>query len=198
MCLANANINFAGKYHYQAMPPCAIEPSLFKYEGTTLCSNIAQCLANPLNYSENIFVAKQMNTLIPIGIAKDGFIIYGPYDSFGNLWAPCDIDICNGHFLYGQYTYVSTAFHPYFVGCFGPGSGSNYTQSCSSNPRNCSAPAQVASLIQSSSNDSTTVEKISANPPGPYYYYQNTTTGAVMTLSLQLTPWIVIFLYQMI
>ena len=67
----------------------------------------------------------------PIGIAMDGHVIYGPYDSNGELWDCDDHDICNGHFFLETYQslpsefnsiygYVSTASHPYTVGCYGP------------------------------------------------------------------------------
>lgn len=33
------------------------------------------------------------------GIAKDGHVIYGPYNGNGELWACEDLDFCNGFFL---------------------------------------------------------------------------------------------------
>ena len=35
----------------------------------------------------------------PVGLAKDGHIIVGPYNSDGELWSCSDHDICNGVFL---------------------------------------------------------------------------------------------------
>ena len=37
-----------------------------------------------------------------------------------------------------MYVYIATIFHPYFMGCYGPGSGppKSYAQ-CSTNPRLC-------------------------------------------------------------
>lgn len=66
-------------------------------------------------------VPAQLQTKIPIGIAKDGRIIYGPFKSDGTLWQPCDVDVCNGVRDGNYYYYVATMFHPYLVGCFGPG-----------------------------------------------------------------------------
>jgi hypothetical protein len=64
-----------------------------------------------------------MKTIIPIGLAKDGRVIYGPYKTNGNLWQPCDVDVCNGRiFAQDYYGYVATMFFPYMVGCWGPGS----------------------------------------------------------------------------
>jgi len=33
----------------------------------------------------------------------------------------CDVDVCNGMEIGGNYMYVSTFFHPYIMGCFGKG-----------------------------------------------------------------------------
>lgn len=56
----------------------------------------------------------------PIGIAKDGHILWGPYKDDGTLWSDCDVDFCNGATINGAYGYASTSFFPYTVGCFGP------------------------------------------------------------------------------
>lgn len=57
-----------------------------------------------------------------IGIAKDGHLIYGPYNGSGELYTCDDRDVCNGKFMSdGSYAYVSTTTHPYLVGCWGPG-----------------------------------------------------------------------------
>ena len=80
-----------------------------------------------------------MQTMTPVGLAKDGRIIYGPYKIDGTLWQPCDVDVCNGVRQGSNYFYVSTMFFPDFVGCFGPGNMAyGLTASCSANPRVCS------------------------------------------------------------
>ena len=53
----------------------------------------------------------------------DGHMIYGPFDSNGDLWQATDVDVCNGRLINGQYSYVMTTFFPYTIGCWGPGSG---------------------------------------------------------------------------
>lgn len=70
------------------------------------------------------------------GLAKDGHVIYGPYNADGELWTCDDIDVCNGFTLAdGSYGYASTTTFPYAVGCWGPGPA--YTvgvsTSCSTN-----------------------------------------------------------------
>ena len=55
------------------------------------------------------------------GIAKDGHVIYGPYNKDGELWSCEDVDLCNGFWTLGaNYGYASTSFYPYTVGCWGP------------------------------------------------------------------------------
>ena len=56
-----------------------------------------------------------------IGIAKDGHVIYGPYQSTGTTVTQ-GTDICNGmfHDATGNYGYFATQKFPYITGCFGP------------------------------------------------------------------------------
>jgi len=49
----------------------------------------------------------------------------------------CDVDVCNGLEISGNYMYVSTFFHPYIMGCFGKGTAPELYQQCSTNPRLC-------------------------------------------------------------
>lgn len=70
------------------------------------------------------------------GIAKDGHLIFGPYNANGELWSCDDVDFCNGFFLTDtSYGYATTTFFPYTVGCWGPADGqlSSFTPSCSTN-----------------------------------------------------------------
>lgn len=74
-----------------------------------------------------------------LGISKDGRPIYTPLYDNGKEYSGCDVDICNGIEIDGHYSYVSTLFHPYIMGCYGPGSSPSLKQSCSGNPRICNA-----------------------------------------------------------
>jgi len=59
-----------------------------------------------------------------VGLAKDGHVIYGPYNDDGELWACEETDMCNGFLLAdGSYGYASTGYFPYTVGCWGPAPG---------------------------------------------------------------------------
>ena len=79
------------------------------------------------------------NSLTPIGIARDGRKIYGPHNGQGKLWQPCDVDYCNGLYIFDEYVYVATYFFPYITACYGPANSGNLVPSCSSNPRKCSS-----------------------------------------------------------
>lgn len=61
-----------------------------------------------------------------LGISKDGRPMYSMYYDNGNEYDPCDLDVCNGLEVNGNYVYVSTLFHPFFMGCYGPGKYSDY------------------------------------------------------------------------
>ena len=91
-----------------------------------------------------------------VGIAKDGRVIYGPIKSGDTaldavLYSACDLDICNGlqSSVVGNadptlmnYSYRATKFHPYLVGCFGPGSNMDVAltgQYCTTNEKYCGA-----------------------------------------------------------
>ena len=69
----------------------------------------------------------------PIGLARDGHIIIGPYKSDGNTWGCDDRDVCNGAFVNGSYVYVGSSTFPYNIGCWGPGPDPLYQVGCSSN-----------------------------------------------------------------
>ena len=103
-------------YHYHAFVPCALNKSVAAAEA---CLNNAICDADPILYGEEAYTSYK--SLNPIGIAKDGHIIWGMYNSNGALWGDCDVDVCNGATIDGYYGYAATSFHPYIVGCWGPG-----------------------------------------------------------------------------
>ncbi|CDW91050.1 UNKNOWN [Stylonychia lemnae] len=132
-CLTSVH-NGNNYHHYHIISPCILDSDLQAKSQQVACFMDSGCSDNLIQYSK----AQKLKTLMPIGIAKDGHPIYGPYNSQGKLWQPCDVDICNGVFLGDQYAYVATMFHPYFIGCWGPGNKPMLSQSCSANPRKCS------------------------------------------------------------
>lgn len=86
-----------------------------------------------------------------IGIAKDGHVIIGPYQSNGEIWG-CNRDVCNGAFVDGSYVYVGSDQFPYVVGCWGPGPEPLYRPGCSSN--GCGS---LASAFENGSSDLSSV-----------------------------------------
>ena len=133
ICLGNAN-SFS-TYRYHMYSPCVYDISIKSIAED--CSQNSQCSQSVTSWALSQTPQSQQ-TMLPIGLARDGRIIFGPYKSDGTLWQPCDVDICNGVKTGRYYFYVSTMFHPYTVGCWGPGSqGLGIEASCSANPRKC-------------------------------------------------------------
>jgi hypothetical protein len=109
-----------GEYHYHSWSPCINRSSKTTTPGK--CKDDESCMKNPVEYGRNLGWTDTSNWGGIVGVAKDGHIIYGPYNENGELWSCDDHDICNGRFFKdGSYGYVSTTTHPYLVGCWGPG-----------------------------------------------------------------------------
>ena len=53
-----------------------------------------------------------------VGVALDGFPIYGPIGHNGDLITNKDLDICHGRRVNGRYQYHVTNKYPYVVSCF--------------------------------------------------------------------------------
>jgi len=54
-----------------------------------------------------------------LGVALDGYPIYGPMDGDGKVWTAAELDTCNGHTdTDGRYKYRSTTDFPYILGCY--------------------------------------------------------------------------------
>ncbi|CAF1074746.1 unnamed protein product [Rotaria sp. Silwood1] len=75
-CLGHPNQQ--NMYHYHIGTACALT---LPNGSIAQCTNIPSCSTNIANYSISSF--NQYRTITVIGIAKDGHIIYGPYDSTG-------------------------------------------------------------------------------------------------------------------
>jgi hypothetical protein len=52
-----------------------------------------------------------------LGVAVDGFPLYGPFDAEGRELTPADLDECNGMEVDGEYRYIATRDFPYGPGC---------------------------------------------------------------------------------
>lgn len=143
-CLGdNSHTSF---YHYYTMSPCILSGALKSSPTAKSCNSDTTCKSDKETY---LLKAKSsQKTLTPIGIARDGHKIYGPFDDNGDTWDPCDVDICNGLIIDGEYAYVMTTFFPYTVGCLGDGNipTPEYLASCSKNPRKCASGGSFLNL----------------------------------------------------
>ena len=106
-----------GAYHYHLASPCVADSSIASTAGG--CDQNSACHSDVITYTESYYSSYGAN---PTGIAADGSIIWAMYNSNGDLWTGCDVDVCNGLTIDGYYGYALTSFHPYHVGCWGPGS----------------------------------------------------------------------------
>ena len=131
----------AGYLHYDSIGLC-MQPS--GQTSTTLVPTLCPTEANDESCTDDpIAWALQSWTTTSnyggqVGLARDGHIIMGPYNSDGELWdcTTDDLDICNGRFFSedgGDYRYVTTETFPYTVGCWGPTNGqTEFHASCAS------------------------------------------------------------------
>jgi hypothetical protein len=106
------------------MSPCMATPPIYNPNPCTGTSNTkTDCDVDPWKWMsrEGGWPSKSNYGGI-LGLARDGHMIVGPYNSKGELWACDEHDFCNGTYLPdGSYVYVMTTTFPYVVGCWGPG-----------------------------------------------------------------------------
>ena len=132
-CLASTD-TYNAMLNYQCMSPCAFSGSQNFITGKKMPidAHVTSVMEDP-----EIVLSHQYRSVF--GIAKDGRPIYTPYYNGGRKYDSCQVDVCNGIEIGvpRHYSYVTTMFHPYTMGCFGRGSKPKYRQSCSANPRAC-------------------------------------------------------------
>ncbi|CAF0813189.1 unnamed protein product, partial [Didymodactylos carnosus] len=102
----------AGIYHYHIESGCAFYENSSK--SVSGCSG--SCSTNIAVYSIGMY--SNYKTLIVIGIAKDGQVIYSPYNSAGTQ-VTSGFDACSGIFYdsVGNYGYFATQIFPYLWCC---------------------------------------------------------------------------------
>ncbi|CDW86032.1 UNKNOWN [Stylonychia lemnae] len=138
-CLGSQQTNNVYRYHMYS--PCIYDIAMKKQ--ILKCSQSASCSQDVRRHAID-HTPISSKGLQPIGLAKDGRVIYGPFKVDGSLWRPCDVDVCNGRYFGNNYGYVATMFHPYVVSCWGPGNKIvRVKQGCSANPRFCSAGSNL-------------------------------------------------------
>lgn len=142
-CLIHGDSQMHNHLHYHMLSPCILEPEKYNNK-TEPCHPGTECGKDMKEWVLKGY--ENYKYLNPIGLAKDGHIIWGPYKDDGTIWNDCDVDMCNGAIIDGSYGYVASTFFPYFLGCWGPGSNTSITESCTTNGRKCSSKAPTYGL----------------------------------------------------
>ena len=101
-----------GYFHYRFSSPCIFDTAFSEPAQTCL----GTCQDDIINYGLNNYSPKYE---YPIGVSKDGRVIYGPYNSLGMIREYRDTDICNGITVgtEGTYAYAASGHFPYIIGC---------------------------------------------------------------------------------
>jgi hypothetical protein len=100
-----------GQLHYHSLSSCVNDSSAYRSQTfkPALCMNTPDCVDEIATWMINGWTGTTTNFGGIFGIARDGHVIYGPYNEDGELWACEDYDVCNGFFLAdGSYGYAST------------------------------------------------------------------------------------------
>lgn len=139
LCLSHPTPS--SQFHYHYWTPCAKSGKGLHSttEGPELCADYDNCAATntiardmKLDANEPMFSAAKW--YYPVGLARDGHLIMGPYkNDQGDEWTCQDRDVCNGAFIGDQYVYVGSKEFPYVVGCWGPGPAPEYQPGCTNN-----------------------------------------------------------------
>jgi hypothetical protein len=81
LCLGSSTYSTA--YHYYMFSPCILDQKI-KHVAAP-CSSNSKCSEDQVTYYLRLMSA-ELKQLVPVGIAKDGRIIYGPFNDKGELW----------------------------------------------------------------------------------------------------------------
>ena len=119
--------------HSHSITPCAAPSGGSTTTKPGLCIDI-DCFPGDFSFESGSWDVDDGTYGGVYGLAKDGHVIYGPFNADGELWGCDDVDACNGFWLDdGSYGYASTSTFPYLVGCWGPGPALTYSVTCSTN-----------------------------------------------------------------
>lgn len=176
-CLAHPQNT--GEFHYHMQGTCAADSTYDETKAAASGAGIGWASKDILDDAREAWKVKPYRSAF--GISKDGRPIYGPYHGNMQSYADCDVDVCNGLYINGHYSYVSTWFHPYIMGCYGPGNNPSYSQQCSSNPRNCN------SLTDTTTTTDNTDTNTDTGPGGDNTNTPTNTTEEVFFDSITIT-----------
>ena len=125
-CLSDTNL--ARMYHYKTPSICLANSTNWDIKDLPQTGDVKSLIRK---------VWQEVPFRTAIGISKDGRPILSPYKEGGRAYSDCEVDICNGVTVDGNYMYATTLFHPYVMGCYGRGNKVELYQECSENPRLC-------------------------------------------------------------
>jgi len=153
LCMSHASPNDNAQ-HAHSISPCMTGSALTGSTTTKpgACNDSgADCFGTNFDFMRTGWSTSDGTYGGNYGLAKDGHVIYGPFNADGEVWSCDDVDMCNGFFLAdGSYGYASTSFFPYLVGCWGPASASHdYLPTCTTNgcgPTDSSSSAAISGL----------------------------------------------------
>jgi len=122
--LCNGSVSAGNSYVYHSLSPCTKDLTTYATTTPDNCKGDDKC--DKTGGAFELAKAAWSTTSDhggEVGLARDGHVIYGPYNASGELWNCDEHDICNGVFFEGgSYGYVATSTFPYFMGCYGPSS----------------------------------------------------------------------------
>jgi hypothetical protein len=99
-------------------------------DGVVMCDAWTDCNTDKELYVQAaVEASSSYNKKTPVGMAKDGHVIYGPMQSSSKRW--CDApDVCNGFTGSDDtYSYLISSYAPFGVACWGPGAVEENTSS---------------------------------------------------------------------
>lgn len=141
-CLGN--FMEGGFYHYYSATPCLTNLTYASQKRIgQLCTNESNCSSNITTYIQKYIGTKNftLGKRNIVGIARDGRFILHPINPATNKpWQPCEVDACNLVDFEGEgESYAMTMFHPYTVGCWGPGAKNKFAGQCTSQSKTCNS-----------------------------------------------------------
>lgn len=84
-CLGHVNDD--GLLGYVGVPPCVANiDEVETIDGVPMCADHAECNLNITQYVIDAYEGNKQNKVQPIGVARDGHVIMGPYDSKKRRW----------------------------------------------------------------------------------------------------------------
>ena len=132
-CLGHTDTDHS--YHYHLPPKCLLN----SLGVATPCDTDWWHQENTTDYWPSTSSPSPL-----VGWALDGFPIFGPYDSHGDLMSSDLLDVCNGKTdLDGGYRYYLTPDAPYTLGCF-KGTPGSIDQELLTPHQKCQQPTEGA------------------------------------------------------